>query len=371
MAACTSAAGVTTVRDMGNDNATLQQLMAQEKAGDLLSPSVVPAGFIEGESKMSARNGFVIKDLAEAKKAIDWYAEHGYPQVKIYNSFPKDILRDTAAYAHEQGHARQRPRAGVHARAGRGRAGLRRDPAHQPGDAELLRRRQDRYPHAAALLPGRPTRPRTWISTRKPVQDFIAMLAQKQIVIDPTLATFEFLHQRDGELSPIVAAVADHLPPDVQRGRRVGEMNIPDDATAARYTKSFAKLVEFVGRMYKAGVPIVAGTDEVAGFTLQRELELYVQAGMTPSQALQVATWNGAKYTRMLRRARFDHARQARRPDAGRRRPDHQHLRHPQGRAGDQERHCLLSERALRSARREAVRRSRAHSCRKTMRPAR
>ena len=53
-------------------------------------------------------------------------------------------------------------------------------------------------------------------------------------------------------------------------------MNIPDDATAARYNRSYAKMVEFVGRMYKAGVPIVAGTDEIAGFTLQRELELYV-----------------------------------------------------------------------------------------------
>ena len=126
------------------------------------------------------------------------------------------------------------------------------------------------------------------------------MLARKQIVIDPTLATFEFMHQRDGELSPIVADVADHLPPDIQRSRRAAEMDIPDDATAALYTRSFDKIVEFVGRMYKAGVPIVAGTDEMSGFTLQRELELYVKAGLTPSQVLQVATWNGARYTRTL-----------------------------------------------------------------------
>ena len=156
------------------------------------------------------------------------------------------------------------------------------------------------------------------------MQDFIALLAKqadrRSIRRWPT---FEFLHQRDGEMSPIVAAVADHLPPDVQRGRRVGEMKIPDDATAARYNASYAKMVEFVGRLYRAGVPIVAGTDEMAGFTLQRELELYVQAGLTPAQALQVATWNGAKYTRTLRRARLDRAGQARRPGAGRRRSDH------------------------------------------------
>jgi imidazolonepropionase-like amidohydrolase len=59
-------------------------------------------------------------------------------------------------------------------------------------------------------------------------------------------------------------------------------------------------MVEFTGRMYKAGIPLVAGTDALAGFTLQHELELYVQAGLTPAQALQVATYNGAKYSRVL-----------------------------------------------------------------------
>ena len=134
----------------------------------------------------------------------------------------------------------------------------------------------------------------------KPVQDFIALLAQRKIVIDPTLATFDFIRQRDGELSQEFAAVADHVPPDVRRGFFQAQMKIPDDATAARYEKSYAKMIEFTGRMYRAGVPLVAGTDDIAGFTLQRELELYVEAGLTPAQVLQVATCNGAKYARVL-----------------------------------------------------------------------
>jgi hypothetical protein len=130
-----------------------------------------------------------------------------------------------------------------------------------------------------------------------PVQDFIRMLAQKQIVIDPTLTTFNFIRHRDGQMSQAFGGVGAHFPPDRQRGLLRAEMKIPPDK-AAQYEKSFAKMVEFVGRLYKAGVPIVAGTDELAGFTLQRELEFYVEAGMTPAQALQVATRNGAKYTR-------------------------------------------------------------------------
>jgi hypothetical protein len=133
----------------------------------------------------------------------------------------------------------------------------------------------------------------------KPVEDFIALLKAHEIVVDPTLTTFDFLRQRDGEMSQAYAAIADHMPLDIQRGFRVGYMKIAD-ADAARYESSYAKMIEFVGRMYRAGIPLVAGTDALAGFSLQRELELYVQAGLTPAQVLQIATWTGARYTRTL-----------------------------------------------------------------------
>ena len=293
------AAGVISIRDMGNDNATLQQLIADGNAGRLLSPHIVPAGFIEGESPMSARIGFVIKDLDGAKKAVDWYHAHGYPQIKIYNSFPKGLVHDTAAYAHHYG-----MRVSGHVP-----AFMRARDAVEQGYDEIQHINQlllnffvddktDTRTLQRFYLPAEKTADLDFDS--KPVQDFIALLVSHGTVLDPTLATFEFIHQRDGEMSPVIAAVADHLPPDVQRGRRVSEMKIPDDATAARYTKSFDKMVEFIGRAYKAGVPIEAGTDELPGFTLQRELELYVRAGLTPAQALQVATWNGAKYSRVL-----------------------------------------------------------------------
>ncbi len=293
------AAGVTSARDMGNDNATLQQLMAEEKDGTLMHPRVIPAGYIEGQSPHSSQGGFVVKDLAGARQAIDWYVEHGYPQIKIYNSFPKEILRDTTAYAHQRG-----IRVSGHVP-----AFLRAQDVVEQGYDEIQHINQVMLNFFVTPETDTRTLARFYLVAdktdgldfdSKPVQDFIAELANKQIVIDPTLATFEFIHQREGQLSPIVADVADHLPPDVQRSRRAAEMDIADDATGARYKRSFDKLVEFTGRMYRAGVPLVAGTDELPGFTLQRELELYVQAGLTPSQALQVATWNGAKYSRTL-----------------------------------------------------------------------
>ena len=68
----------------------------------------------------------------------------------------------------------------------------------------------------------------------------------------------------------------------------------------ALYNRSYSRMVEFVGQMHRAGIPIVAGTDHIPGFTLQRELELYVQSGIPPQDVLRIATWNGAKYSRAL-----------------------------------------------------------------------
>ena len=291
------AAGVTTVRDMGNDNAKLQQMLDETAAGELLSPQVVPCGFLEGDSPHAARMGFVIKTLDEAKSAVDWYAAHGYPQLKIYNSFPHQLLRETVAYAHARG-MRVSGHVPVHLRA-----------------QQVVERGFDEIQHINQVLLNFLVTPQTDTRTlerfylpaqklaaldfdSKPVRDFIALLKRRGTVIDPTLVTFDFIKQRDGEMSEPYLPVVEHLPPDVQRGFRTGGLSIPDDATAARYAASYAKMIDFVGRMHRAGIPLVAGTDAIAGFTLHAELALYVKAGIPPAQVLQIATRNGARYTR-------------------------------------------------------------------------
>ena len=289
------AAGVTSVRDMGNDNATMQTMLEDVPAGRVLLPQIVPCGFLEGKSPFSSSFGITVSTLEEAKRAVDWYAQRGYRQLKIYNSFPKEILRETVAYAHGQGM---------------------RVSGHVPAfmrAADAIEQGYDEIQHINQVMLNFLVTPTTETRTierfRLPadkvadldfdsqaVQDFIALLVRRQIVIDSTLATSDLMQQKDGEMAAVYAAVADHVPPDVRRGLFVGSMNIPD-ATAARYKRSYAKMVEFVGRMYRAGVPLVAGTDAIPGFALHSELALYVQAGLTPAQALQIATRDGAKYT--------------------------------------------------------------------------
>jgi imidazolonepropionase-like amidohydrolase len=50
-----------------------------------------------------------------------------------------------------------------------------------------------------------------------------------------------------------------------------------------------------VGKLYREGVPLVAGTDDLAGFTLHRELEHWVEAGIPAPEVLRIATLGAAE----------------------------------------------------------------------------
>ena len=102
------------------------------------------------------------------------------------------------------------------------------------------------------------------------------------------------MYPENGDLSPAYAPFIGTLPPSVERGFRIGGFAVPKDLTRADYRASWSKMVQLLGKMHKAGVPIVAGTDG-AGIELVRELEIYVEAGMTPAQALATATIVPAK----------------------------------------------------------------------------
>jgi imidazolonepropionase-like amidohydrolase len=127
------------------------------------------------------------------------------------------------------------------------------------------------------------------------VADFIALLKDKGVVVDPTVTIFDSMFRhRSGELDPSYAMIADHMPPAVRRGMLAGEMDI-NDGNAATYARSAEALLNLIGRLHAAGVPLVAGTDAMPGFTLHRELELYHLAGIRPADVLRIATLGSAR----------------------------------------------------------------------------
>ena len=293
-------AGVTTVRDMGNSNVEVQEIISDSTNNQLLFPYIIPAGFIEGKSEYSSSDGIMIENLAQAKESIDWYFEHGYRHIKIYSSFPKDLVRETSAYAHEKGMT-----VGGHVP-----GFMKADEAIDSGFNELNHINQVVLNFLAGNKTDTRTLERFYLPAEQTgsidfdsqeVREFIKLLKDKKITIDPTLSAFDFMKHQDGEMADPFAGIAEHLPPDLQRSFKTGTMNIPDTATANRYRNSYNKMIEFVGLLHKNGVSIVAGTDTLAGFGLHSELELYVKAGISPAEALQIATWNGAKVSKTLR----------------------------------------------------------------------
>jgi hypothetical protein len=124
----------------------------------------------------------------------------------------------------------------------------------------------------------------------EPMKSLISTMALRKITVDPTLVVYEGLFvPENGELSAAYAPFVGTLPPAVERGFRQGGFAVPPDLSRADYRRSFTKLRDLVGALHRAGVPIVAGTDG-SGLELVRELELYVEAGFTPAEALASAT---------------------------------------------------------------------------------
>jgi hypothetical protein len=298
-AALQIAGGVTSSRDMGNDNAQLAALMADIAAGRAVGPHIEPAGFIEGEGPFSARGGFVVSSVAEAEHAVDWYAQRGYRQVKLYNSIKPEWAQPIASYAHERG-----LRVSGHV------------PAFSRSE-RVVREGYDELQHINQLMLNFVSDPDTDSRTivrfnlvgarskdldleSQPVRDFIALLAERRIVIDATMATFEGTwNQKPGDMDPSLAAVADHVPFATQRAWRNNSTDVSGGKLEV-YRESWQRMMQFIGRLHAAGVPLVAGTDSLAGFMLHRELELYVQAGVPPGEAIRIATEDGARYTGVL-----------------------------------------------------------------------
>ncbi|WP_457421632.1 amidohydrolase family protein [Roseateles sp. P5_E7] len=293
------AAGVTAVRDVGNNNAELAELRGRIERGEVLGARISANGLIEGKSPFSMQADFVPDNLEGALAAIDWYAAHGYRQLKLYNSIRPEWVKPMVARARELG-----LRTGGHV------------PAFMTA-AQAVEAGYDELHHINQVtlnfLVGKGDDTRTLLRFNlvgdkaadlklndRRTQDFIALLKKKGTVVDATMTTFEATYtQRQGQPSPSYAMVAANLPAVVQRSFLSAEVDM-DDAKAKRWGTSWKVMMDLLRRMHAAGIPLVAGTDATAGFAFQRELELYVQAGIPAAQALKIATWNGAKYSDRL-----------------------------------------------------------------------
>lgn len=288
------AAGVTSVRDLGGENTEVLRLQTRFASGELPGPTMYAAGFIEGKSPYSSRNGFVVDSVEDGKRAIDWYAARGYRQIKLYNSIEPDWVQPLAAHAKARGltvaghvpafmKAEQAVRAGYNELTHINQVML--NFIAQPGDDTRTLLRFTRVGDDAGRV----------VMAGPEVRAFVALLRERGIVVDPTAGAFEsMLTQQQGQPDPGLQPVAEYLPVLWRRRLRVAEMDL-DGQKLTTYRASYKRLLDLIRVMHQAGVPLVAGTDGTAGLGLHRELELYVEAGIPAPEVLQIATWNGAR----------------------------------------------------------------------------
>ena len=88
----------------------------------------------------------------------------------------------------------------------------------------------------------------------------------------------------------------DRMPVQVQRGiKSGGGLAASDPSTDKQYRASYANMVRMVKKLYDNGIQIVAGTDAGNGYPIDRELEIYNQAGIPASKVLRMATIEAAE----------------------------------------------------------------------------
>jgi imidazolonepropionase-like amidohydrolase len=283
------AAGVTSVRDMGNILEFITGMRDAIAAGKGLGPRILVDGLVDGDGE-GALGTIRIKKRADIAPVIDRLKKAGCLEVKTYSSIDPALVPAIVAYAHGHGM---------------------RVVGHLPGDLtaqQAVDAGYDAISHLPALFAaardkGAP-RPRSraeWFEqiakmdfTRPAMQKLIADLARRRVVIDDTVALYDqlfYTHEEAAKREPGIAT----LPRELATG--IGTLPAADAPAAAR---AFARYLELIGLLHKRGVTLVAGTDiAVPGHSVHRELELYVEAGFTPMEAIQAATLAPARHMRL------------------------------------------------------------------------
>jgi imidazolonepropionase-like amidohydrolase len=276
------AAGVTTVRDCGNEFEFITAVRDAIAQGRGLGPRLLLAGIVDGSSTYTI--GVERVDTPEqARMWTDRYHEAGFQQMKIYSSVKLEELKAVADEAHRlgmtvTGHIPEGLNAYQAVEAGQDQinhigyvANIMKAPL--PENAS----RMDRYKAGANIDLESPE-----------AKKALTFLKEHHTVIDPTLALMEFFTATTAKppasFEPGVNKVAPEL------AEQLTDVGPPTERSDVGQ-KVFAKELEIVGALHRAGIPVVAGTDQtVPGHSLHREIELYVQAGFTPMEAIQAAT---------------------------------------------------------------------------------
>ncbi|MGA8150092.1 MAG: amidohydrolase family protein [Terriglobales bacterium] len=291
--------GITGVRDMGGDLDVLKVWRSEIAAGTLLGPRMVIAGPMLDGPVPRFPSSAPVADAADGRRVVDDLRKQGVDFIKIQSFIPRDGYFAAADEAKKLGitfvgHVPDAVRASEASNAGQ------KSIEHFTGIFEGCSTIEDQ------LLKG-PKSLGQNVATYDAVRakNLIALMAKNQTWQVPTL-----VWERGQWLVDDIDLSHDPLikyAPAVWRDRSWPMFKrdiIKDmDTDPLPVRKRFVQMeLEMTLAMHRAGVPFMAGTDTAAGvhifpgFSLHQELELFVEAGLTPMEALQTATRNPAQF---------------------------------------------------------------------------
>jgi len=263
--------GVTSLRDPG------QWIEAYDNARKASAP--IPRLFLCGPHLDSPppaypTDSYIVRDAEETRLAVNRFIDDGASGIKVYFRLPLALVKVAIDTAHARdvpvmGHleivdARDAIRAGID--------GI--EHATSFGTALLPLREAEKYRQGILADNNfrREGRYKVWNSIKldtPQARDLFKLIVDRGVVVSPTLAVFER-----------------------QRG---------DKDTTDVHVTGFQRMEEFVGLAHKAGAKIVVGSHSDVphakrGWAYQRELELLVESGLSPLEAITAGTLENARY---------------------------------------------------------------------------
>jgi hypothetical protein len=278
------AAGVTMARDLGSHTEQILALRERIEAGEAIGTRLILAGFIDGPG--GRPSGVLGGNAEEARAIVDRFAELGYAQIKIYQEMPPELVPVLVERAKHHGM---------------------RVSGHVPNGMnarEVLEGGFDEIQHLLQVIGNLGPIPSPvedldafydWFSEltadSEVVRSFLELMVSRDAALDPTLAGFLWW------CSPPdwVGEIAGRLPSSPRRRFLVFSSQYECLPPHSRRDEALANLVGVVRAAHEAGVPVLPGTDFIAGLGLHAELIEYARAGIPAPEVLTLATLGAAR----------------------------------------------------------------------------
>jgi len=300
--------GITTVRDMGGYLASLVPLRKEIEDGKRLGPRIVLAGpYLDGDPP-AFQPAAIVTNQDDAGAAVQWLKQSGVDFLKVQSNLSREAYFAIAEEAKKHnisfvGHVPDSVTASEAADAGQKSIEHLTNVLRACSSKETdLMRTQFRDSSKTGQLAWR--RELLASYSEQKAAELIAKFRAQNTWQTPTLILLRDVAFASAELNLPSDSHSKYVPRKLLEIWRGGyEQNITDSTNeqAAVRTMLLKKSFGITGQMQKGSVKILAGTDTAApfvfpGFSLHEELALLMQAGLTPTQALEAATRNPAEF---------------------------------------------------------------------------